>query len=207
MGAASMRDAKAAIKQQEHARSHAALKLDEKCDGGRSCKLLCVGWPACRVSYGIYKHPDGTYRVGKVNAEHSGCTAVNKVSTSVLAGLEVVQRAVLANPDISGKALLQQAKNHASVIASLQQAYKARKMIVGDQQALVDESFGRLAPYLQELKRLNPGAHVDIEVASDGTFQRLFVALGQCVKASLTLFCSDFSLLPVGMAAHIIALV
>jgi len=191
----SMREAKAELKKLEHNRSHAALKLDPMCDGGGNAKLLCEGAPECTVSYGIYSSGvagNKTYRIGKVNALHSGCLASNTVSSSSLAGLEVVQRAVLANPSISGKALLQQANKQSSVAASLYKVYRAKKMVLGEQKDLVNESFGRVAPYLEELQRLDPGTHVNMEVASDGTFQRFFVALGPCVQVCQIFFCSKF---------------
>ena len=99
----------------------------------------------------------------------------------------------MANPNISGKALLKQANKQGSVLASLQKTYKARKMVLGQQKDLVNESFGRVAPYLEELKRMDPDTHVNVETASDGTLQRFFVALGPCVQVCQVVFKNGFS--------------
>ena len=159
-----------------------ALHVRSSGGSSRALSCTCVG---CPVQIHLRKRQtDSTWHVTSNNLEHVNCTSCPKLSAALIANVAGFRDAITVQRDIGVKALVNLAQDLTGTYATSKVVRSAKQRVLDSMDENWEHGFQLIEPFLNGVKALNAGTIATVERNEQNQFQRLFVMLGQRVKAA-----------------------
>mgnify|MGYP002630881709 CR=1 FL=1 len=180
------KEAVTALQQHSTLQLHKQVMVDNAMSGGKRVVLRCATAlkstshesDLCGYKAVLTKRADTKFHLKPDSIlAHENCGGVAKPNTRELSSLASTQSKLAANRAIPAKELHAAWQQQGLQVAAWK-AYRARDVAAHEDLKHYQADYELIAPYLEDLRELNPGTHTALKADAEGQFEALFYSLG-----------------------------